>query len=517
MQITYLGHAGLFINTRAGSILCDPWFHPAFFASWFPFPSNEGVDITTLANPDYLYISHEHRDHLDRRFLTENVSKETTVLLPDYPHMSLERELRSIGFTSFVRTKNAEPMTINGLRIAIVALVAPSDGPEGDSGLIVDDGDACIFNQNDSHPADMPAIQSFGPFDAHFLQFSGAIWYPMVYRFPAKMKQSLGRKKRLNQQARALTFARQVAAAHVFPTAGPPCFLDDDLYHLNDIDCDPSNIFCDQAAFLEYMKSNADERGLLAVPGTVISLKKGHCSVAHSMPDEQVESIFRDKGAYLDAYRARKRPLIEAERAGWPRGRIDILATLQQRLEPLLAEADMTSAGVNARVLLDCSSAKFVIDFIERKVYLWEGQYCKYRFWIDRALVEACLIEREADWVNSLFLSCRFEAERDGPYNEYLYNFFKCLTSERLQYAEGYYAEQADEKDFWSVDGYLVQRRCPHLKADLTRFAKVEDGILTCTMHGWQFELASGRCLTSADYRLYAQQIGEEKVASADD
>ena len=52
-----------------------------------------------------------------------------------------------------------------------------------------------------------------------------------------------------------------------------------------------------------------------------------------------------------------------------------------------------------------------------------------------------------------------------------------------------------------------MQRRCPHLKADLTRFGVVEDGILTCTLHGWQFELATGRCLTSDDRHLYTQKI----------
>ena len=40
MQVTFVGHAGLFIETRHGTILCDPWFNPAYFASWFPFPDN---------------------------------------------------------------------------------------------------------------------------------------------------------------------------------------------------------------------------------------------------------------------------------------------------------------------------------------------------------------------------------------------------------------------------------------------------------------------------------------------
>ena len=28
MKVTFLGHAGLYVETRHGSILCDPWFVP---------------------------------------------------------------------------------------------------------------------------------------------------------------------------------------------------------------------------------------------------------------------------------------------------------------------------------------------------------------------------------------------------------------------------------------------------------------------------------------------------------
>ena len=96
MKITFLGQAGLFIETRHGSILCDPWFNPAYFASWFPFPSNEEVDREKLSRPTYLYVSHMHHDHFDPQFLSEHVWKEATVLLPDYPLDLLERSLRDL-------------------------------------------------------------------------------------------------------------------------------------------------------------------------------------------------------------------------------------------------------------------------------------------------------------------------------------------------------------------------------------------------------------------------------------
>ena len=145
MEITFLGQAGLFIETRHGSILCDPWFNPAYFASWFPFPSNEDVDLEKIGRPTYLYISHLHHDHFDPAFLRDHVWKEATVLLPDYPLNLLERALRDIGFTRFIYTKNAEAVEVDGLRFMIMAMVAPIDGPIGDSGLMVDDGEVRIF------------------------------------------------------------------------------------------------------------------------------------------------------------------------------------------------------------------------------------------------------------------------------------------------------------------------------------------------------------------------------------
>lgn len=513
MKITFLGHIGLFIETEHGSILCDPWFNPAYFASWFPFPSNETIDREQLAHPTYLYISHLHHDHFDSQFLREHVSKEAMVILPDYPLNLLERELRELGFTKFLQTKNSQVTERDGLCFMVMAMTAPTDGPLGDSSLVIDDGEICLLNQNDSRPVDLDLLNSFGPFDVHFVQFSGAIWYPMVYQYPEKMMQALGRKKRENEMARALRYINEVGANHVIPAAGPPCFLDDHLFSFNDLDRDPANTFPDQSVFIDYMKANGNDHGRLVIPSSVITLKKDACVVEHPLPDVEVEAIFSNKRGYLERYKARQQPFIQAQKASWPRGQVDILASLHEWFEPLMEIADLTAVGINGRVLIDCDVQQIVLDFHTRKVYAWQGEEWIYRFHIDSALLEYCIIHHEEDWINQLFLSCRFEAQRKGVYNEYVYNFFKCLTLERLQYAEGYYAEKTSVQQLWESNGYRIQRRCPHLKADLTRFARIEDGILTCTMHGWQFELATGRCLTSEDHPLYARPIEQTSVA----
>ena len=80
MRATSIGHAGILIETVDGSILCDPWFVPAFFGSWFVFPRNDQLprraDGAHRA-PDFLYISHLHADHLDEPWLADHVDRDT--------------------------------------------------------------------------------------------------------------------------------------------------------------------------------------------------------------------------------------------------------------------------------------------------------------------------------------------------------------------------------------------------------------------------------------------------------
>ena len=193
--------------------------------------------------------------------------------------------------------------------------------------------------------------------------------------------------------------------------------------------------------------------------------------------------------------------------AALPDHSLDIRAELQAWWEPLLAHAEHTCAGVNGRVLLQTDDAAIVVDFLDRRVDVWRGEACRFRFFVPRPILEACIARRDVDWVNSLFLSCRFEAERDGAYNEFVYNFFRSLSAERMAYTERYYSEAAPPLELFESNGYSIQRRCPHLKADLTRFGSIDDGILTCSVHGWKFELATGRCLTSDDRHLYCRPV----------
>jgi UDP-MurNAc hydroxylase len=512
VRVTGTGHASMRIDTPAGSILCDPWVNPAYFASWFPFPDNSRLDWEALGDTDYLYVSHLHRDHYDPEQLRRFVSKRATVLLPEYPTSELEDGLRELGFTSFIKTRTNEPVGLDGgLTVMIQALTSPTDGPIGDSSLWVEYDGVRLLNQNDARPSDLTEFARLGHVHGHLLQFSGAIWYPMVYELPAAARTAFGKQKRERQLDRTMRYIDALKASWVFPIAGPPCFLDDELWHLNDLGGDEGNIFPDQQAFLDHYQGLGRDNGVILLPGTVAEITAGDCRVDQPVPD--VREFFAGKEEYLRAYQERQRPVIEAAKLSWRHPEIDVLLELKRLIEPLLEESIYLATGIGGPVRFDLESydgdevESIVVDFPAGQVRPYSDEKVRYRFRTHRALVEHLLHTGVTDWVNSLFLSCRFSAARIGQYNEFVYSFFKCLSQERLQYAEGWYDEheRAVDTEDTELDGWLVQRRCPHLKADLSRFGVIEGDTLTCQLHGWRFDLRSGKCLTSVGKQLRAR------------
>ncbi len=513
MQVTSVGHAGFRIDTEAGSILCDPWVNPAYFASWFPFPDNSALDWDALGDCDYLYVSHLHKDHFDPALLRAHVNKDAVVLLPDYPVPDLRRALESLGFHTFVETTDSVKHRVSGpkgdLDVMIVALRAPADGPIGDSGLVVSDGATTAFNMNDARPIDLDMLAAeFGHIDVHMLQYSGAIWYPMVYDMPARAKEAFGTQKRQRQMDRCRQYIAQVGATWVVPSAGPPCFLDPALRGLNDDQGDPANIFPDQIVFLDQMRRHGHDGGLLMIPGSTADFTGSQLnSLTH--PVEDPESIFTTgKATYIEEYAQRQAPVLAAEKAAWaPADGDPLLEPLRALFEPIMLQSDQICDGIGYPVELrlpgDKSIETVVIDFPKRAVREpVPDEKFRYGFEIPAQLVRTVVRDNEPDWVNTIFLSTRFKAWRVGGYNEYLYTFFKCLTDERIAYADGWFAEAHDDSASTVLDGWDIQRRCPHLKADLSTFGVVEGSTLTCNLHGWQWNLETGRCLTAKGHQL---------------
>ncbi|MGB4135558.1 MAG: Rieske 2Fe-2S domain-containing protein [Microbacterium sp.] len=511
MRITGLGHAGMLIETTGGSILCDPVLGPSFFGSWFPFPDNRGLDWEAIGRKaDFLYISHRHRDHFDPRLLERYVSKDIEVLLPEYVTDDLEVDIRALGYENITYAPAGEVIERDDLKIMITPLRAPSDGPIGDSSLSVDDGSGSVLNQNDSHPLDLERLLGFGKPDAYFTQVSGAIWWPMVYDLPQDAKQNFARLKREAQNKRAMYYIEKVDAPHVFPMAGPPMFLRDELFRYNGTGREDDSIFTDQKEFLAHLKAEAPQYdGQLFIPGTVVTLENRELvSVEQTLYSQaEIDHIFDEKWAYLEEQRAARQQEIrdEESRRAPALPASEILAALKAWWEPLLKKSRTIRNGVGGNVRFRIGDLDMVVDFPRAKVREYAGEECIYWYTIPADLVSTNIRDHEIDWSNSIFLSMQFSVGRSGKFNEFLTTFLKCLSVDRIEYVENWYSEQTDQTEDAQLGDWVVQRRCPHLRADLTRTGRIEDGVLTCSMHDWKWDLKTGKCLSSAGHPIRAE------------
>jgi len=511
MRATSLGHAGILIRCRQATIVCDPWFEPAFLGSWFPFPRNDRLPAETMEDmlcPDYLYISHLHGDHFDEPFLRDRMDKSVQVLLPDYPTDELRRRLTRLGFVNFIPTQDGKEFELgDGLKVAIHIESSITDGPGGDSALVVSDGESRLVNQNDCRTHDPRALAAHGPVDQHWLQFSGAIWYPMVYDEPEATRRAQAHAKVESQFARAERYVTAVGATVVVPSAGPPCFLDEDLFGYNMVTGEELSIFPDQTQFISRLE-RLGRVAALNIPGTTIETSRGSIRVEH--PDTSPDSPFTQKLQYLREYQRDMQPRLDAIKASWP----EKSALFQPRLaawwQPLLLRAPRLRAGIGAACLIRSGNEEIIIDFVSGSVRTYANEAYQFSFDVPEVLLEKIVCDHAVDWSNSLFLSCRFKAWREGPFNEFLYNFFKSLSVERIDRAEEEarrrLGDSPDPTDEVQLGEYTVERYCPHRKADLSVFGTVEGEHIVCTLHGWRFRASDGLCVTADDRRLQVRR-----------
>ena len=272
----------------------------------------------------------------------------------------------------------------------------------------------------------------------------------MVYDLAPATKSALGQRKRENGMARALRFLDTVGATFAFPNSGPPALLDDDLFAYNDIDDSSDNPFPDQTVFLEYLAAHGHDNGRLLIPGSTADLQpatdgvRASCTVVHPVPDADVASIFTGKAAYLEAYAARERTRIAAERPPGPPSKETSPRRWRNGGTRCWSWPDRIGPVSACPVLLEIGDEKVVIDFAcpPGSALGRRGMPLPLRH--AHQLVEALVADTRDRLGEQPVPVIRFRAARQGAYNEYIYTFFKCLAPERLSYAEGWYAEQEE-------------------------------------------------------------------------
>jgi len=507
-NLKYLGHAGWLVEGPDFRCICDPWFGPsgAFFSQWLPFPSNRDLwHKDLLEDLDFIYISHAHEDHLDP-WVLQQADRSTTILIPKFKDPVLRSTLGQMGFSDVRELTRHDTQIFKDVKITIVE----DDGyMDQDSCLLLDDGNRKILNLNDCHLDYSIIKEHIGDVDVLLLQATSAIWWPCTYDYDEQELKDKCIQKRNNAVQRAIKYALTVNAKLTVPNAGPPFFRNRALHHWNNTRREASNpfILSDDASHL--MNAQGVDAQTLC-PGDEVKLAK---TIETIVDSKKFTTVYNKLPQYIDRY-ARQ---VQDEYPIPSYTKVEHAKMVQKfvkHVNNICKISQVYAPQLTFNVLFSFNEVEdIVVDFSQGIVEPLKNQKISYEFTLCPDSMCELFKSRYVDF-ERFFLGTNFKCHRDPDvYNEILFTLLKNFDIKRLLISEKIYAER---KDFlnetyeleYNKQKYKVQRYCPHMLADLKKSGYVnEAGNLVCSLHGWEFDLKSGACLTNQNCPLEVKKI----------
>ena len=97
LEIKFINHACLIIKTDFIKFAIDPWvLGPAFLGGWSLKKRSPFSSFEELNECDFIYISHNHPDHLHDLTL-QKIDSKITYIFPNFKNKSVENYLRALG------------------------------------------------------------------------------------------------------------------------------------------------------------------------------------------------------------------------------------------------------------------------------------------------------------------------------------------------------------------------------------------------------------------------------------
>src|SRR5581483_5117126 len=176
-----------------------------------------------------------------------------------------------------------------------------------------------------------------GRVDVLAFQGAGASWFPASYRYPPARHAELARSKRLAKLAYVERTLRLVAPLAALPFAGPPCFLDPDLFHHNrEME---GGIFPDQRDVADWLAARGLPNVIVLLPGDAWDVE----ARVRQPHRASADFSFLARREYLAASAARHRrgrPRPPSRAAGAALGAVSRVLPPPPRAEPVLQPQD---------------------------------------------------------------------------------------------------------------------------------------------------------------------------------
>lgn len=150
IKVEFINHACLLFSVEGViKFATDPWVTgPAFCNGWWLSKASPHDVFEKLNSCDFIYISHNHPDHLHPESLSY-LRKDMPILTAPFPSGSTVRYLKSLGFKNIITCGFTEQLVCEQRQIALSVL--KSGDFRDDSGLLVQLGEFSALLTVDSN------------------------------------------------------------------------------------------------------------------------------------------------------------------------------------------------------------------------------------------------------------------------------------------------------------------------------------------------------------------------------
>lgn len=429
MRVTYYGQACTVVEAAGRSILTDPWLtEGAYQGTWYHTHvlADAGVTPQTVAaGVDYLFISHEHEDHLDPATL-RHVDRSTPVLICRFETPKFRRYLESLGFRTIREVASGVPLDLGG---GLEVTVFGSAQYTNDAAILVRAEGCTVFNETDCKLSydDLQRIGARGV-DIGFFMFSGANWYPMLYDTPEPLKGERVRRRRRSLLRSFVERVRLVRPRFAVPASGPCTVLDPELLWLNS---------AERGVFIDPELAVQTARGA-GLPAQVVYMRASDAwSSETGFERHAPPALDVPREAYIESAAERYASDVRARRAAEPPAGPDLPERLTEYFhDRIAAQSQAVRDRIGATVALEVTGTaggSWTLDFTSPPfVRAGAAGDWTYRIQVEDTLLYP-FVTGAMPFLEDLFLSLRVSlARRPDVYNEPLYHFFYEPDPEKL-------------------------------------------------------------------------------------
>ena len=217
VKIRFFNHAFLQVKTKDFKFATDPWsIGPAFNTGWWLKYKTKSDWISELNSCNFIYISHNHPDHLHPLTLNK-IRKDIPIVVPNYKTDCTGIYVESLGFKNVIRLDLTKEYILDNSNL-IISILKSGDFRE-DSGIYFSIGNFTSLFSVDTVMINFNKLPKVDLFASGFA--GGASGYPLMYENLKEEEQiSITENNRKFLLKKKTLMLKEISPKYFLPYAG---------------------------------------------------------------------------------------------------------------------------------------------------------------------------------------------------------------------------------------------------------------------------------------------------------